>query len=85
MTEEQLGEVLIEFLAQHILHDIGLMGEDRYFELSDLGEYDTLQVLPDSSPVFTNLETICLGGIEFHRVPCEPLDERQARIKASTP
>jgi hypothetical protein len=79
LTEEQLGRVVLHFLAQHVRHEVVVAGDPVVEDLADLCEYDSLRMLDDDCPWARSHEPVYVGGVKFYRVPCEPPAERQAR------
>ena len=68
LSDDDLGRVLLRFLAEHVKHDLIVAGDDLVDEMDNLREYDAIdfEVTPD--------------GVSFRRRPLEPLVDRKKRI-----
>ncbi len=81
LTAEELGKVVLQFVAQHITHDIVAVGDPVWENIEDLVEYDLCMVTRRDGEWALEFQAMEIGGVKFYRVPCEPLEERRRRLE----
>ena len=80
-TDEELGRVVLAFLAEHIKHELVALGDDTLYVLDTLPEFDTLVSVPPGSPFALNHARLEYAGVALWRLPCEPIADREKRMK----
>jgi hypothetical protein len=71
--------VMLHFIAEHMEHELRVLGDVALDSLSNFVEFDSVRQLDPNCKWAKEHESIRLGGAEFWRVPCEPAEQRNAR------
>ncbi|HUG66569.1 MAG TPA: hypothetical protein VMM76_02380 [Pirellulaceae bacterium] len=82
LSKVELGSVSLEFIANHIKHDLACIGDDEWDNLEELPEYDMLMQIPPGSPYAMRVDPMTIAGISFWRIPCEPQPDREQRLRS---
>ena len=77
-------DVMLHFIAEHLEHDLRILGDAAIDDLSDLVEYDSLMQLDPNCKWAREHESINLAGALVWRIPCEPIEARKRRLASGT-
>lgn len=80
--QEQLGRIVLAFIACHIQHHVECMGDTRKWERED--GWDGYYLLTDNAPLLLQerQEPIVIGGVNFWRMPLGRPELARERLQA---
>ena len=79
-TDEELGQVALAFVAEHIKHELVAVGDTVLEAHDELAEFDMLVRIPEGSPFADSHTPVTYVGIDLWRLPCEPMSDRDKRL-----
>ena len=80
--QEELGRVILAFIASHIQHHVECMGDTRRWERED--GWDGYYLLTNNAPLRLQerQEPIVIGGVKFWRMPLGQPELASERLRA---
>lgn len=69
LGDTELGQVVLAFLAQHIKHEVMVVGDTVLEDMDDLSDYSLLSMIDDGCPWATSHTPIIVGSAKFYAIP----------------